>query len=480
MFNTNHSLQAALEAFRWLINPFDVQLFFRGIFQKRALVIKRGSPNFFSGLFNTSSFVKMLQNNYLEYGVNINIAKYTNGVRTTLNGTGRVYTGDVMKSYNEGCSIQCTNPQAFNDEIWYFCEILQELFCSFVGANTYLTPPKSSGFAPHWDDIDAFIVQTEGRKHWKVYAPKNPREALPLESSGNFTEADMVGRKIVFNDWLEQGDVLYIPRGFIHQAFTDEKSHSHHVTVSVNRKIAFVDMIEKILPDVVNLVAEQNKEMRFSLPPNAFDMAGVIDMRYDNEEAAEQRILNPLVSVAKNIQKAVTEYFEAGVDQMALEFMKTTLPPMLTPEEQALSVFGKQGIDLLNDKPVKITLNSQIRLIRKHAQRLIFETEDSYFLAHRMANSRVYEGRPEQTIPIPAESITGYISLMDAYPEWIKVKDLDCNSKKENIAFAGLLYSNGLILLKPAANEKEQLELPSSAPKNGTIKKMKKKRNTTA
>jgi hypothetical protein len=48
----------------------------------------------------------------------------------------------------------------------------------------YLTPPNSSGFAPHWDDIDAFIVQTEGRKHWKVYAPKNPREALPLESSG--------------------------------------------------------------------------------------------------------------------------------------------------------------------------------------------------------------------------------------------------------------------------------------------------------
>lgn len=135
----------------------------------------------------------------------------------------------------------------------------------------------------------------------------------------------MVARKLVFDDWLEQGDVIYIPRGFIHQvwfcwaivytniikdirralcfiiygfwlipltsfnfifqAFTDEKSHSHHVTVSVNRKSAFVDMIEKILPEVVKMVADNETKMRFSLPPNVFDMGGVVDMSYDNDEA---------------------------------------------------------------------------------------------------------------------------------------------------------------------------------------------------
>ena len=43
--------------------------------------------------------------------------------------------------------------------------------CCLVIAS-YLTPANSQGFAPHYDDIEAFVLQLEGRKHWRVYAPK--------------------------------------------------------------------------------------------------------------------------------------------------------------------------------------------------------------------------------------------------------------------------------------------------------------------
>ena len=36
----------------------------------------------------------------------------------------------------------------------------------------YLTPPGTQGFAPHWDDIEVFILQLEGKKHWKLYSPR--------------------------------------------------------------------------------------------------------------------------------------------------------------------------------------------------------------------------------------------------------------------------------------------------------------------
>lgn len=48
-------------------------------------------------------------------------------------------------------------------------------------------------------------------------------------------------------------------------------------------------MLEKILPDVLELVTQQHKEFRFSLPPNVFDMGGIIDMNYDNEEALKSK-----------------------------------------------------------------------------------------------------------------------------------------------------------------------------------------------
>lgn len=34
---------------------------------------------------------------------------------------------------------------------------------------SYLTPPGTQGFAPHYDDIEAFVLQLEGKKKWKLY-----------------------------------------------------------------------------------------------------------------------------------------------------------------------------------------------------------------------------------------------------------------------------------------------------------------------
>lgn len=41
---------------------------------------------------------------------------------------------------------------------------LELFFRTAVGCNSYLTPPGQQGFAPHSDDIDAFILQLEGSK----------------------------------------------------------------------------------------------------------------------------------------------------------------------------------------------------------------------------------------------------------------------------------------------------------------------------
>jgi lysine-specific demethylase/histidyl-hydroxylase NO66 len=72
--------------------------------------------------------------------------------------------------------------------MWMVCSTLQEFLGSMVGANMYLTPPGTQGFAPHYDDVEVFILQLEGKKRWRLYEPRTAQEKLPRFSSANFSQ----------------------------------------------------------------------------------------------------------------------------------------------------------------------------------------------------------------------------------------------------------------------------------------------------
>ncbi|KAI1719545.1 cupin superfamily protein [Ditylenchus destructor] len=455
MFSEENSVQTGLNALAWIISPLDVQTFFAKVFQKRALVVKRGTnkdkgAHYLDNFFTVQHFVEMLQKNFIEYGTNINVAKYEKGIRTTHNGKGRVYPRVVQEHLSEGCSIQCVNPQSFNDNIWYLCEILQEVFCSFVGANNYLTPANSAGFAPHWDDVDAFLLQTEGRKHWKVYAPTDEDTTLPMVSSENFTDSDFLNREPAFNGWLEAGDLLYLPRGFIHQAKTDAQIHSHHVTVSVCRNFTYSHVLQNGLTQYLEAMTERSQQLRKSLPPMLLDMIGTADVDYSSEEHFEKKLVHPCRQFLKSMVNNFSQFLPSLVDLSAQEFMRTALPPLLTPFERDHSCLGQQNLELLTQNETTIT---HVRLIRKHALRLVYASEDSAFIVHRMENSRVYAGRPEVTLEFPLELEQGYIELMNAYPTWIATQELGL-AKKEAVDLVKLLFNNCLLLVKEVKKQK--------------------------
>jgi Uncharacterized conserved protein len=70
-------------------------------------------------------------------------------------------------------------------------------------------------------------------------------EYLPRYSSPNFSQEE-IGTPIL-TVTLEPGDLLYLPRGYIHQASTVANEHSLHVTISVYQKTAWIDLLEKVL-----------------------------------------------------------------------------------------------------------------------------------------------------------------------------------------------------------------------------------------
>jgi bifunctional lysine-specific demethylase and histidyl-hydroxylase NO66 len=126
---------------------------------------------------------------------------------------------ELWSHYHDGgCTIRLLCPHKYNCTVQSLLSHLEGEFQCMVGANAYLTPPNASqGFAPHYDDIGAFCLQLEGRKRWKVYPPP-PKVQLPRTSSRDFTTQDFQAMDLtpIMDIVLNKGDILSIPRGWIH------------------------------------------------------------------------------------------------------------------------------------------------------------------------------------------------------------------------------------------------------------------------
>lgn len=93
--------------------------------------------------------------------------------------------------------------------------------------NLYAGWRADHGFDLHWDHHDVFILQVAGRKHWRV---QRPTRDLPARGETAPPPAD--DDIPVFDDILEEGAVLYIPRGWWHVA-TPVEEPSLHLTLAI-------------------------------------------------------------------------------------------------------------------------------------------------------------------------------------------------------------------------------------------------------
>jgi hypothetical protein len=107
---------------------------------------------------------------------------------------------------------------------------------------------------------DVFICQVEGAKSWKLY---KPLVELPKEYSPDFEAAEIgdVWQEVE----LQQGDLLYFPRGTIHQARASS-STSTHVTISTYQATSFYHYLQQLLPRALDAAFTTSIDYRKGLP----------------------------------------------------------------------------------------------------------------------------------------------------------------------------------------------------------------------
>lgn len=219
-----------MQAFEQLIAPVTVAEFSANNWRKAPMFLqKEDLPDlltpeeineFFGGRFFTYPFVKVVSN-----GGELDHARYALNLSS---GFDLLDKQAVLRLFSEGKTIvlQAAHFQFAN--LNGFVRRLEQEMGMEVQANVYITPAGSQGFDPHFDNHEVFVVQVSGTKTWNLYdvpvqAPIKGMQ-LPDPLRDHYRSAAPAHQL-----QLAPGDVLYVPRGVVHDAYTTDEP-SVHVT----------------------------------------------------------------------------------------------------------------------------------------------------------------------------------------------------------------------------------------------------------
>jgi len=170
----------------------------------------------------------------------------------------------IVELFQKGATIRLRDVDACDRPLSRFVAEVRRQFAAQSQINVYLTPPLTSGFPPHFDITDVFVVQCLGAKQWRLFDDYTSRIDLPVMATNwepdRFTP---IGSGTAVT--LSAGDVLYLPRGVMHQAFCTDRA-SMHLTISIT-PMTYADLIAK----EVHRIAASHLELRKRVPWSADD-----------------------------------------------------------------------------------------------------------------------------------------------------------------------------------------------------------------
>lgn len=271
---TTHTLQN-------LVAPLTTEEFLRD-YLFRNWLLRPGQQGQFQSLFSWEELNHILESMPLEpprcrlmqNGKEIDKDRYT-----TLHKFGsRLDRARVISLLGMGASLVLDSIHHLSSRLSAFTEALREELGVEVQINLYAAWRKDHAFDLHWDRHDVMVLQVAGRKHWQVY---RPTREFPLGE-----DVELPARpegEPLWEDDLEDGSLLYLPRGWWH-AVRPVDEPSLHLTVGlISRK--GIDVLESLVQDMRAHVA-----VRQDVPPPGASPESVADYR----EALRNAVLTTL------------------------------------------------------------------------------------------------------------------------------------------------------------------------------------------
>lgn len=334
------------------------------------------------------------------------------------------YGNNLFEAYLDGCSILLNHNDRHCPYTAALCEDLQKTF-PYVYANAYLTPPASQAVKAHADDRDVLVIQVYGRKVWKVY------EEVPIEYPYTHEQVgkndlqvpqSILDGNLIVDTVLQPGDVLYIPRGFVHEACTDKQENeddiqpSYHITIAL---ATFDWALSGLLATAVQKTLDDIPEYRMAVPVE-FGMKDTHAIPDEHKRMLEQQVDDALEIVKQKltvdaINKYLTQKYQwhankskdGRLDRISASMQQDTM------SAENVSVVGQDAMKRLSmNSFVRASTREEYDLlnnIRPKQQLVRPETESAFFAIHHHLHQN----------PTQVFSVSDLTSILEKQCEYI-------------------------------------------------------------
>lgn len=219
-----------------LLAPVTVEAFLDEHWEKAPLLLQRGDPARFEGLLGLGDVEELLGSQTFRREDMRLVDSDTPLARPDYMIGDTVDSARVFALFQEGATVVFERLDHRWPPLRRLCRAMEQALGHGAQTNVYLTGgtrhgrrgESAQGLKRHYDTHDVFVLQLAGSKHWSLYdtpveLPVKAQQPRPEDYEG------MAPRR-VFD--LEPGDLLYLPRGVVHDARATEET-SLHVTLGI-------------------------------------------------------------------------------------------------------------------------------------------------------------------------------------------------------------------------------------------------------
>ena len=245
---------------------------------------------------------------------------YFDEVRTMGGPVRRASPAKIDVFLGMGASLVANAIEDIAPDVRTLTSMLSASFAGSAGANAYCSFQGVQAFKSHCDLHEVFAVHCEGEKRWRIYENRALAPLVEIEGDGAQAIIDGAKGRVMMDITMQPGDLLYIPRGFYHDALASSTA-SLHLTLSVAPHSG------RILFRLLEEMALQDPDFRSYLPDGRSDGAGLGSRLSELAEKVAAMMQTPaFASEVINRQRALASpsYAFALPDRPKLNFLART------------------------------------------------------------------------------------------------------------------------------------------------------------